>query len=119
MSKWVMAAIAGSAGLLAIYLLLFQLPPKEEAVEPSRTSIPITTVDIASAESVYKSNCMSCHGDQYQGSMGPALKQVGNEMSREEIYKKIVAGGGGMPSFKGRIEDEEIINLTNWLADFK
>ncbi|MBH5317633.1 cytochrome c [Paenibacillus sp. GSMTC-2017] len=120
MFKWMMAIIAGLASLLAIYLLMFQLPPKEVKVpDTTEITIPQTTVDIAKAESVYKSNCMSCHGNEYQGTMGPALKQVGSKMSREAIYKKIVNGGGGMPGFEGRIEEQDIINITNWLVDFK
>ncbi|MFD0587465.1 c-type cytochrome [Paenibacillus sp. GCM10027627] len=118
--KWIMAGAVGLAGLLAVYLLLFQLPEKAPTAEnPAPVEIPNTPVDTAKAESVYKSNCMGCHGTDYQGGMGPALKTVGSVLSREEIYKKITKGGGGMPAFEGKLTEEEIVNLTNWLATFK
>lgn len=118
--KWIMVVVVGLAGVLAMFLLMFQLPEKETPVaEHAPIAIPDTPVDTASAESLYKSNCMGCHGNEYQGSMGPALAKVGSVLSREEIYTKIVKGGGGMPAFEGRIEEEDVVQLTNWLAEFK
>ncbi|MBD2870217.1 c-type cytochrome [Paenibacillus arenilitoris] len=120
MQKRVMSIMLGFAALLAVFLLLFNLPEKEEVAQDSHPIVvPDTPVDIASAESIYKSNCMACHGDEFQGAMGPALKQVGAEMSKERIYKQIVNGGGGMPGYEGRLTEEEIVNLTNWLGSFK
>lgn len=119
MHKWILSILIGLASVLAAYLLLFQLPKKEEAAPEETVEIPDTPVDVAQAESIYKSNCMSCHGDQYQGNIGPALVQVGATMKRESIYKKISHGGGGMPPFEGTLPEEDIVNLTNWLAGFK
>lgn len=118
--KWIMSVVVGLAGVLAVYLLMFQLPGKETTVvEQIPITIPDTPVDKAGAESLYKSNCMGCHGGDYQGAVGPALTEVGAVLSREEIYKKIVKGGGGMPGFEGRIEEDDVVHLTNWLAEFK
>ncbi|CAM4443885.1 mono/diheme cytochrome c family protein [Paenibacillus endophyticus] len=120
MQKWIMSIVLGIAGLLFVILLLFNLPAKEEAaqIDPP-VSIPETPVDTSNAESIYKSNCMHCHGDEYQGAMGPALNQVGSTLGREKIYKQIVHGGGGMPGYEGRLSEEEIVNLANWLGAFK
>lgn len=120
MQKWIMSIILGFAGLMTVYLLLFNLPPKEEVVEKNNAvTIPDTPVDTAKAESIYKSSCMPCHGDEYQGAMGPALNQVGTTLGREKIYKQIVHGGGGMPGYEDRLTEEEIFNLSNWLGSFK
>ncbi|QNK55676.1 cytochrome c [Paenibacillus sp. PAMC21692] len=120
MHKWIMATLLGVAGLLAVYLLTFNLPEKEEHVAEEQFTVPDTPVDAATAEAFYKSNCMGCHGDQYQGAMGPALANIGSLRSKEEIYKTVLNGkGGGMPSFEDKITEDELINLTNWLAEMK
>ena len=118
--KWLMAAGVGLAGLLAVWLLLFQLPEKETpAPEQPSASVPEVEVDTASMEALYKSNCMGCHGGEYEGAMGPALKEVGMALDRNQIYDRIVKGGGGMPAFEGRLSEDEIVGLANWLEDFK
>ncbi|MGO4542851.1 c-type cytochrome [Paenibacillus sp. 2TAB19] len=120
MKKWIMAIMVGFSALLGVFLLLFNLPPKEKVSDVDHNiTIPDIPVDIANAESIYKSNCMGCHGDEYQGRMGPALNQVGTTLGREKIYKQIVNGGGGMPGYKDRLTDDEIVNLANWLGTFK
>ncbi|MGO4544128.1 cytochrome c [Paenibacillus sp. 2TAB23] len=120
MQKWIMSIVLGIAGFLFVILLLFNLPAKEEASQmDSPASIPETPVNASKAESIYKSNCMHCHGDEYQGAMGPALNQVGAKLGREKIYNQIVHGGGGMPGYEGRLTEEEIVNITNWLGSFK
>jgi len=119
-SKWIMSALITVACLFGIVLLVYGLPDKEKKAESSATfTVPDKPIDAPAAEQIYKSNCLSCHGDQLQGGMGPALNQVGTSMSKEKIYKQIMNGGGGMPKFGGRLSDDEVITLTNWLADKK
>lgn len=118
--KWTMSIAFALAAVLAVYVMIFQFPEKK-TIDDNKPSIeiPETPNDAATAEAVYRSNCMGCHGDQYQGKSGPALTGVGAKMSREAIYNKIVKGGGGMIPFEGKLPDEDIINLTNWLYTFK
>jgi len=118
--KWIMSVILGLAAVLAVYIMIYQFPEKQASENNKPTlEIPDTPPDIAKAETVYRSNCMGCHGDQYQGKAGPALTGVGTKMSREAIYSKIVKGGGGMIPFEGKLPEDDIVNLTNWLATFK
>ena len=119
MQKWVMSIAVGFSAILAVYLLLFHLPVKEAAVNEDHSfTVPDLPIDQAKAETIYKSSCMACHGDEYQGNMGPALIHVGASLSKEKIYKQIAQGGGGMPGFKDRLSDDEIIQLANWLSTF-
>ncbi|WP_409343086.1 c-type cytochrome [Paenibacillus sp. MBLB4367] len=73
------------------------------------------TVD---AQAVYKQNCISCHGDNLQGKMGPNtdISKVGTKLSKDKIVNQISNGGGGMMAFKGKLKDEEINALADWLA---
>lgn len=108
------------AGALSLFLLLFNLPREESADEQKKEiSVPDKPVDAVLAEQNYKASCLSCHGDQLQGGMGPALDKIGATADKEDIYEQIVRGGGGMPAFEGRLSEDEIVNLTNWLAAMK
>jgi cytochrome c551 len=75
--------------------------------------------------SVYKANCVSCHGTGLQGRVGPAtnLQKVGSRMSAADIAEQIEQGGrskgGSMPSFKDALTAEEIAGLSDWLAEKK
>ncbi len=120
MHKWLMLGVFCLACMLGAGLLLFGLPPKEEAgPEQTAITVPDKPVDAVAAQTLYKSNCLSCHGDQLQGGMGPELDKVGSSLSKEKIYNKILNGGGGMPKFEGRLSEDEMVTLTNWLASLK
>mgnify|MGYP001165982597 CR=1 FL=1 len=117
MQKWLMSGLVAAACLFGIGLLVFALPDKEKSAEPAESfAVPDVAVDAAAAEQIYKSNCLSCHGDQLQGRVGPELDAIGTAMTQEEIYKKIANGGGGMPKFKDKLTEEELTQITLWLA---
>lgn len=75
----------------------------------------------ANVPKVFKSNCISCHGTDLQGRMGPStnLTQVGGRMTKDEITKQIKDGGGGMPAFSSRLSAAEIADLADWLSKKK
>lgn len=75
----------------------------------------------AETAQVYKANCVSCHGSELQGRMGPStnLQQVGARMSAADIVRQIEEGEGSMPSFKERLTQEEITGLAEWLSGRK
>lgn len=70
---------------------------------------------------VYKANCVSCHGSELQGRVGPNtnLQKVGARMSNSDIIRQIEQGEGSMPDFKDRLSAEEIAGLAKWLAGKK
>jgi cytochrome c551 len=70
------------------------------------------------AEALYKKHCLSCHGDQLQGRVGPStnLTKVGGKLSREQLVTQIAKGGNGMPGFKNSLDDTEIGALADWLS---
>lgn len=77
-----------------------------------------TAASGGNAEALYKKQCISCHGDQLQGRIGPTtnLTKVGGKLSREQIAAQIANGGNGMPGFKGKLNETEIGTLSDWLA---
>ncbi|SFP21228.1 c-type cytochrome [Salibacterium halotolerans] len=53
---------------------------------------------VARGEQVVNENCISCHGENLQGGSGPAIQNVGSDMSAEEIANIAQNGVGDMPS---------------------
>lgn len=70
---------------------------------------------------LYKNNCMQCHGNEMQGMMGPEsnLQKIGSKLTKEEIANTIENGGKLMPAQGGRLEKEEIDKIADWLANKK
>lgn len=77
---------------------------------------------VARAVTVYKQQCLVCHGSSLEGTNMSAktnMQKVGSQLSKEQIKDKILSGGGGMIAYKGRLSDEEINALTDWLSTKK
>lgn len=68
------------------------------------------------AEAVTTAKCISCHGDDLKGSMGPTLHGTG--LDAAAVEKILVDGQGGMP---GGIlsDDKEIAAVAKYIADLK
>lgn len=74
-------------------------------------------VDSAAGEEVYQESCASCHGDDLEGSVGPALDTVGADHSVDDIKDIIENGQGSMPAGLVSGEDEDAV--AEWLATHK
>lgn len=68
-------------------------------------------------EKVVQTSCVSCHGGNLEGGVGPALTHVGDHMSEQEIHDVIINGRGGMPP--GLIKGEEATAVAKWLSEKK
>lgn len=70
---------------------------------------------------LYKNNCMQCHGNEMQGMMGPEsnLQKIGSKLTKDEIANAIENGGKLMPAQGGRLEKEDIDKIADWLASKK
>ncbi|RIW37569.1 cytochrome c [Bacillus salacetis] len=65
-------------------------------------------------EGHYQQACISCHGENYEGGVGPALTGVGDRYSKEEIVEILQNGkGGGMPA--GLVPPENQDAMAEWL----
>ncbi|MCC2686025.1 MAG: cytochrome c [Paenibacillaceae bacterium] len=83
------------------------------------TSSNVTEGVTVDAQALYTKNCVTCHGNQMEGKVGPNLQKVGSKLSMDQIAAKIQNGGGGMPAFKGQLKDTEINGLAAWLETKK
>ncbi|MEK4027994.1 MULTISPECIES: cytochrome c551 [Bacillaceae] len=71
----------------------------------------------AEGEQVYKQNCLSCHGENLEGQVGPALDKIGSKYSKDEILNIIKNGKGQMPPNVVQGADAEAV--ADWLATKK
>ncbi|BCB04852.1 cytochrome c550 [Bacillus sp. KH172YL63] len=66
-------------------------------------------------EAKYKESCVSCHGGNYEGGAGPALK--GTKLSKDEIKETIKNGRGIMPA--GLVQEENLDAMADWIKSLK
>ncbi|MFD1736582.1 cytochrome c550 [Bacillus salitolerans] len=71
----------------------------------------------ATPDEIYAASCISCHGDQLQGTIGPALANIGSKYDAAHIEGVILKGQGTMPP--GIVDAEKAKILAEWLAEKK
>ncbi|WP_216830345.1 c-type cytochrome [Alkalihalobacterium elongatum] len=87
--------------------------PAEEAGEETAEETTGATYDAQAAEATYKAKCMSCHGGNLEGGVGPALTD--GAYTYDEIIHVLAEGVG--PMQPGLVEGEEAENLAAWLVE--
>lgn len=88
---------------------------KEVAKDKGGTSTSKTeTVASANPEDIYKSTCIGCHGDQYQGVVGPSLHGVGKKFTKDQIKGFITKGKGNMPP--GLVPEAQADAMAAWVS---
>ena len=83
----------------------------------SAQAAPDASIGIDAA-ALYQQHCASCHGVERTGLMGPALLPVSLERLRKPDALKVIAQGRTatqMPAFHGKLQDEEIAALAQWI----
>ena len=68
-------------------------------------------------EKTYKQACIACHGENYEGVVGPALIGVGDRLSTDEIKNILVNGQGNMPA--GLVKGDDAVKMAEWLVTLK
>ncbi|WP_366161235.1 cytochrome c [Bacillus infantis] len=74
-------------------------------------------VSRAPAHEIYKQTCVSCHGINYEGGVGPSLYNVGSKYSEDEILNILINGKGSMP--QGLISKEEASSMALYLMELE
>jgi len=74
-------------------------------------------------EVVFKTNCVSCHGDKGEGKVGPNLTDDAwkNVKVIEDIGKVVTEGANGqaMPSWKTRLHPNELALVAAYVASLR
>jgi cytochrome c550 len=102
-------------GIGLMFFLSFKgLGDADELAKEKEGGTETTETVAAKPEDIYTKSCVSCHGDQYQGGMGPALKGVGDRLSKDEIIEIVTKGKGNMPP--GMVTPEQAPEMAEWLS---
>ncbi len=74
-------------------------------------------------QSVFKTNCVSCHGAQGGGLVGPNLTDEAfkNVKTIDDLYKIVNNGAaaGAMPAWKNRLEQNERVLVAAYVASLR
>ena len=68
-------------------------------------------------EQLFKDNCSSCHtlaAAGASGKVGPDLDQL--KPGPDLVTAQVNSGGGAMPSFKGKLTDDEIKQIADYVS---
>lgn len=73
----------------------------------------------AKPEEIYsQAGCIGCHGADYSGGAGPALKGIGDKYKVDQIKDILVNGkGSGMPG--GLVPAEKVDEMAEWVSKIK
>ncbi|WP_277587197.1 cytochrome c550 [Psychrobacillus antarcticus] len=66
-------------------------------------------------EAKAQQSCIGCHGNSYEGSVGPSL--VGTALSEDEIKDILANGKGAMPA--GLVPAENIDAMAAWVKSLE
>lgn len=68
-------------------------------------------------EQLFKDNCSNCHtlaAAGASGKVGPNLDQL--KPGPDLVTSQVNSGGGGMPSFKGKLTDDQIKQIADYVS---
>jgi alcohol dehydrogenase (cytochrome c) len=73
--------------------------------------------DATAGKQVFADNCSTCHGaDGKGGNGGPDLTSIPDAKSLTKVVKQVTEGGGGMPAFKGQLDDQQIADVSSFVV---
>ncbi|WP_199171858.1 cytochrome c [Sporosarcina sp. P13] len=101
---------------LIFFFSLYGLEQKEEIAGPdeeSTTQEENANTGEFDAEAVSQQKCISCHGENLSGGMGPALN--GQAFGAEEMHAAIKDGVPGTAMPAGLVPDEHIDEMVDYI----
>jgi cytochrome c oxidase subunit II len=97
--------------------IVLSQPGFDRWLQRQRRGAPTGMGEGQGAEQVFASNCGSCHTlgkAGTSGTIGPPLDDL--TLAADAIEEQIRNGGGGMPPFEGRLSDDQIQALVQYLT---
>ena len=89
----------------------------------SKTVLQQDKAAFPQAVHLYQNGCITCHGANLQGGIGPNLQHVGSKMTLQAIEHRIEVGSGPMPAYAAPgdaiLTPSQIQALAKWLESQK
>jgi len=116
---WIMFLLLVAAGLFVNVTFLHPSEKKTEHKTAQQTGQNATTTSSSfDPEAFYKQTCITCHGDHYQGVVGPSLKNLSKKYTQADVENILKNGkSGGMPA--GLVKPENIPAMAKWVLSLK
>ena len=102
-------------GVITLFLFNAATAPEPVTVDPA-VMASIESEWPEKGPQLFAANCSGCHGAEGGGGVGPALagnKDILNDPAM--AYGIVHKGKGGMPSFEGKLQDNEIYAVLNYV----
>ncbi len=94
-----------------------------KADEPTMLAMMVQPEWMSFGTSLFKANCISCHGREGQGEVGPNLTDDSyKNITQLPDFLRVVregAAGGAMPAWKGRLSDNEVVLVASYAASLR
>lgn len=89
--------------------------------KPETAAVAIVEADDPAHKLMEQSKCLTCHAADMKGNPPqiPALRGIGDVLSKEEIVATVTNGNGNMPAFKDSLSAEQIDQIATWLSKQK
>ena len=122
-----MTRLAAVLVALALPLLAVACGGKDKTTAPQSVvgSVPAETTgsgggtgDAAAGEAVFKDNCATCHtlsAAGASGAVGPNLDDLKPDAQR--VQTQVENGGSAMPAFKGQLTEQQIADVSAYVAE--
>ncbi|MDQ0339576.1 cytochrome c551 [Caldalkalibacillus uzonensis] len=86
-----------------------EAPPDDDMTEEETAPDEADAQLIAEGEAVVQKNCISCHGENLEGGMGPALHGLSAKYTPDQLHDILVNGIGAMPGGTAGGQEEAVI----------
>jgi len=115
MQKMVKVSLVIVFMIAGVYLFL---PPRAEAV-----SATANAESAASSQSLYRTHCASCHGNNGKSQTSKGRKLEADDLtttdvkadSIDKIVRIISNGKGDMPAFKKKLSKTQLTSIANYI----
>lgn len=133
MKKMAALALLPAALVIMSFTVGQQTQPKAWEVpaeyKTKKNPVKSDAESLAIGKTVYNKNCASCHGKTGlgDGPKGKMLKTFSGDFSAAayhgqtdgEHFYKTKFGRGEMPKYEGKVPDEDIWHMVNYMRTFK
>ena len=76
-----------------------------------------TPVELRGAAVLQAKQCRNCHSLGGQGGeRGPALDDVATRLTRDQLVRQVIQGGGNMPAYGKNLNPAEVESLVAFMA---
>jgi ubiquinol-cytochrome c reductase cytochrome b subunit len=87
---------------------------------PDAQILNCTPLELQGAITLQYKQCRNCHAiDGLGGERGPALTDVGLRLTKPQLVRQVVQGGGNMPAYGQNLSPSEVEALVHYMISLR